>query len=68
MTTRDEQAPGPQADPQTHIDTDPVNNPETDLAGNPRTPADTESRADSGADRDHHAEGGDTPSASATDA
>ncbi len=32
--------PDPQADPQTHLDTDPVNapNPETDLAGNPVEP------------------------------
>jgi hypothetical protein len=33
----DTQAPDTQADPQTHLDTDPVNapNPETDLAGDP---------------------------------
>jgi hypothetical protein len=75
MTTPDEQAPGPQTDPQTHVDTDPVNNPETDLAGNPRTPADTESRTDSEADPAHHAggdegwesEGGATPSGPVTD-
>jgi len=37
MSSSGENTPDTQADPQTHLDTDPVNapNPETDLAGNP---------------------------------
>ena len=37
MSSSGENTPDTQADPQTHLDTDPVNapDPETDLAGNP---------------------------------
>ncbi|MCW2736281.1 hypothetical protein [Nocardioides sp.] len=38
MTTPDDTAPETHADPQTHLDTDPVNDPETDLAGTPGNP------------------------------
>ena len=71
MTTPDEQAPGPQSDPQTHLDTDPANNPETDLGGDPRTPADPDSQDDpahdTGEDEGWESEGGATPSGPATD-
>lgn len=38
MTTPDDTAPETHADPQTHLDTDPVNDPETDLADHPDHP------------------------------
>lgn len=68
MTTPDEQAPGPQTDPQTHLDTDPANNPETDVAGNPRTDTDSEDDPahDVGEDKGWESEGGATPDGPAT--
>ena len=50
MSSSGETTPDTQADPQTHLDTDPVNapNPETDLAGDPVEDQGDDQSADQG--------------------
>lgn len=74
MTTYDDTAGGPQEDPQTHLDTDPVNQSASQPPGQPSTTGPDEEgdvrddpAHDAGPDEGWESEGGATPEGPATD-
>lgn len=66
MTTPDDTTPEAQADPQTHLDTDPANDPGAGLTGSGGD-AEDDPAHDTGEDEGWTSEGGATESGPATD-